>query len=91
MSETLIKTEFAPIGGGGNPLRAWVLACFDIVKPFVFCVLSCFNKLLCYPELVSETCSAINIKSILASYKTPTRHPELDSGSIYVEKMEENI
>ena len=46
MSETLIKTEFAPIGGGGNPLRAWVLACFDVVKFFIDWVLGCFYILI---------------------------------------------
>ena len=46
----------APVGGGGNPLRTWVLACFDTVKHFVDCVLSCFVIFRCHPELVSGFC-----------------------------------
>ena len=46
----------APVGGGGNPLRVWVLACFDTVKNFVDWVLSCFIIFRCHPELVSGSC-----------------------------------
>ena len=56
MLKTTATIEFAPIGGGGNPLRAWVLAWFDTVKHFVDCVLSCFIIFRCHPELVSGFC-----------------------------------
>ena len=39
--------KFSPIGGGGNPLRAWVLAWFSIVDICFDCVLGCFNNKLC--------------------------------------------
>ena len=58
-----LNTRLSPIGGGGNPLVAWVLARFSVVKSFVFCVLSCFNKLLCHPELVSGCCCVIYKKN----------------------------
>ena len=48
--------KLSPVGGGGNPLRAWVLARFDTVKYFVDCVLSCFIIFRCHPELVSGSC-----------------------------------
>ena len=38
--------KLSPIGGGGNPLRAWTLACFSIVKFFIDCVLTCFDILI---------------------------------------------
>ena len=51
-----IMIDLSPIGGGGNPLRAWVLAWFDIVKSCLDWVLSCFIIFRCHPELVSEFC-----------------------------------
>ena len=68
--ETLSQRAFAPIGGGGNPLRAWVLACFDIVSScfdwllgcfdivyaFNVLVFTCFIRYICHPELVSGFC-----------------------------------
>ena len=56
MAEIISAYAFAPIGGGGNPLRAWVLAWFDTVKHFVDCVLSCFIIFRCHPEHVSGSC-----------------------------------
>ena len=81
--------EFAPIGGGGNPLVARALACFGIAKPFVLCVLTCFNKFICHPELVSGFCDVyvVNIKSSLARDDLGRyfqKHPSKNSLSIEV-------
>ena len=48
--------EFAPIGGGGNPLRTWVLAYFSVVNICIYCFWTCFVKFVSHPELVSEFC-----------------------------------
>ena len=54
MAEIISAYAFAPIGGGGNPLRAWVLAWFDVVKFFIDCVLGCFNNKLCIKMLITN-------------------------------------
>ena len=57
MAEIISAYAFAPIGGGGgNPLRAWVLAWFDIIKYCLDWILSCFIIFRCHPELVSGFC-----------------------------------
>ena len=56
MAETISAYAFAPIGGGGNPLGAWVLAWFDIIKYCLDWILSCFIIFRCHPELVSGFC-----------------------------------
>ena len=56
MAEIISAYAFAPIGGGGNPLVAWVLACFDIIKYCLDWVSSCFIIFRCHPELVSGFC-----------------------------------
>ena len=47
MAEIVSAYAFAPIGGGGNPLRAWVLACFDVAYSCIDWFLGCFNNKLC--------------------------------------------
>ena len=42
-----LNTRLSPIGGGGNPLVAWVLACFDVVYFCIDWFLGCFNNKLC--------------------------------------------
>ena len=42
----IMKLSFVGCVGGGNPLRAWALACFSIVKFFIDCVLTCFDILI---------------------------------------------
>ena len=54
--EIAIITVFAPIGGGGNPLRAWVLACFDTANSCINCIFTDLDKFIRYPELVSGFC-----------------------------------
>ncbi len=49
-------TGFAPVGGGGNPLRTWVLACINIVNICIYCFWTCFVKFVSHPELVSGSC-----------------------------------
>ena len=56
MAEIISAYAFAPMGGGGNPLRAWVLACFDIVSNCFDCFLGCFVKFIRHPEHVSGSC-----------------------------------
>ena len=56
MAEIISAYAFAPIGGGGNPLRAWVLACFGIFSNCIDWFLGCFVKFICHPELVSGSC-----------------------------------
>ena len=56
MPKTIATIEFAPVGGGGNLLRAWVLACFDVAYSCLDCVLIWFIRYKCRPELVSGSC-----------------------------------
>ena len=57
-----------PEGGGGNPLRAWLLAWFDVAYSCIDWFLGCFVKFIRHPELVSGSCDVyvVNIKSSLA-------------------------
>ena len=48
--------KLSPIGGGGNPLSAWVLAYFDVVSDCFDWFLGCFVKFIRHPELVSGSC-----------------------------------
>ena len=56
MDKTSTTIEFAPIGGGGNPLRAWVLACFEVINTYIYCFCTYFVKFIRHPELVSGFC-----------------------------------
>ena len=56
MAEIISAYAFAPMGGGGNPLRAWVLACFDTVSNCFDWFLGCFVKFIRHPEHVSGSC-----------------------------------
>ena len=54
--ENVAGITFAPIGGGGNPLRAWVLACFNTANSCINCIFTDLDKFIRYPELVSGFC-----------------------------------
>ena len=56
MLKTTATIEFAPMGGGGNPFRAWVLACFNTVNNCINCIFTDLDKFRRYPELVSGFC-----------------------------------
>ena len=56
MLEIIATTEFSPIGGGGNPLWAWVLACFNTANSCINCIFTNLDKFIRYPELVSGFC-----------------------------------
>ena len=46
----------APVGGGGNPLRAWVLAWFNTANNCIDWIFTDLVKFIRYPELVSGFC-----------------------------------
>ena len=56
MAEIISAYAFAPIGGGGNPLRAWVLACFNTANNCIDWIFTDLDKFIRYPELVSGFC-----------------------------------
>ena len=57
MAEIVSAYAFAPIGGGGgNPLRAWVLACFNSANNCIDWIFTDLVKFIRYPELVSGFC-----------------------------------
>ena len=57
MAEIVSAYAFAPIGGGGgNPLRAWVLAWFNSANNCIDWIFTDLVKFIRYHELVSEFC-----------------------------------
>ena len=58
ITETLSPKAFAPIGGGGNPLSAWVLAWFNSANNCIDWIFTDLVKFIRYPELVSGFCDA---------------------------------
>ena len=54
MAEIISAYAIAPIGGGGNPLRAWVLARFGIFSGCIDWFLGCFNNKLCIKMLTTN-------------------------------------
>ena len=70
--ENVAGITFAPIGGGGNPLRAWVLACFDVAYSCLDCVLGCFNNKLCikmYTTNIVLNLLPCEVKGVLVNLK----------------------
>ena len=57
-------TAFAPVGGGGNPLWAWVLACFNAVNNCIDWIFTDLVKFIRYPEHVSGSCDVKNWRII---------------------------
>ena len=65
MAEIVSAYAFAPIGGGGNPLRAWVLACFNSANNCIDWIFTDLVKFIRYPELVSGYCDAKKLEDNL--------------------------
>ena len=65
MAEIVSAYAFAPIGGGGNPLRAWVLACFNSANNCIDWIFTDLVKFIRYPELVSGFCAVEKMEDIL--------------------------
>ena len=65
MAEIVSAYAFAPIGGGGNPLRAWVLACFNFANNCIDWIFTDLVKFIRYPELVSGFCDVKKLEDNL--------------------------
>ena len=65
MAEIISAYAFAPIGGGGNPLRAWVLACFNSANNCIDWIFTDLVKFIRYPELVSGFCDVKKLEDNL--------------------------
>ena len=65
MAEIISAYAFAPIGGGGNPLRAWVLAWFNSANNCIDWIFTYLVKFIRYPELVSGFCDAKKLEDNL--------------------------
>ena len=72
MSEIISAYAFAPIGGGGNPLVAWVLAYFSIVNICIDWVLGCFYILIHPYEVEYKGVLINNMVDLESAHPQPT-------------------
>ncbi len=69
-----LTIKLSPVGGGGNPLRAWVLARFDIVSDCFNWFLGCFNNKLCikmHTTNIVLNLPTCKVKGVLVNLITP--------------------
>ena len=74
MSKITTTIGFAPMGGGGNPLRAWVLGCFDVAYSCIDWFLDCFNNKLCIKMHTTNIVLNLlpcEVKGVLVNLITP--------------------